>query len=306
MVELNRAVAIGLAEGPRPGSPRSMRSTPRPCVGIITCPRATLRRLGLGGGGASQVALDLADMRREALPRRAAMSQRVQTLTVPRARSLGSWMRWPRRPQPPARTRRWTRVEYERLVELGVFEPGERLELIDGLLVVREPQGSRHAAAIRRVLAALHRTLGDAWQIDSQLPIALDDASEPSPTSPWSRAIRAPTATRTRHVPCWSSRSPRVSYRIDREYKVSLYARAGIAEYWIVDLLHEAIEIHREPQASPAALYGWLYRSVETLRPPETVAPLVALDRAIPVADLCPDLIHARGWRAPPSPRHCG
>jgi hypothetical protein len=50
------------------------------------------------------------------------------------------------------RLRRWKRVEYGRLIELGVFRPGERLELIDGLLVVREPHGSRHVAAIRRVL----------------------------------------------------------------------------------------------------------------------------------------------------------
>src|SRR5205809_844404 len=82
---------------------------------------------------------------------------------------------------PPPRQRRWTRVEYERLVELGVFAPGERLELIDGVLVVREPQGSRHAATIRRVLAALSKAFGDPWQIDSQLPIALDDSSEPEP-----------------------------------------------------------------------------------------------------------------------------
>ena len=75
---------------------------------------------------------------------------------------------------PPSLTRRWTRVEYERLVELGVFRPGERLELIDGALVVSEPQGSRHAATIRRVLTALRHTFGEAWQIDSQLPIALD------------------------------------------------------------------------------------------------------------------------------------
>ena len=115
--------------------------------------------------------------------------------------------------------------------------------------MVREPQGSRHAAAIRGVLAALHRALGDAWQIDSQLPIALDDASEPEPD-------------------------------------VAVVPR--IAEYWIVDLVPEALEVHREPQASPAARYGWLYRSVETLRPPAAVAPLVALDRAIPVADLLP------------------
>src|SRR5262249_19369071 len=79
------------------------------------------------------------------------------------------------------RTRRWTRVEYDRLIELGVFRPDERLELLDGLLVVREPRGSRHAAIIRRVIAALRHALGGAWQIDSQLPIALDADSEPEP-----------------------------------------------------------------------------------------------------------------------------
>src|SRR3989442_15966354 len=82
---------------------------------------------------------------------------------------------------PPPKTRRWTRLEYERLIGLGVFQPGERLELLDGLLVVREPQGARHATAIRRGLAARRRALGDAWQVDSELPGALDADSEPEP-----------------------------------------------------------------------------------------------------------------------------
>jgi len=79
------------------------------------------------------------------------------------------------------RLRRWKRVEYERLIEVGMFQPGERLELLDGLLVLREPQGSRHAGTIRRVLEALRHVLGPEWQLDSQLPIALDDDSEPEP-----------------------------------------------------------------------------------------------------------------------------
>jgi Uma2 family endonuclease len=188
----------------------------------------------------------------------------------------------------PPRIRRWARVEYERLVELGVFQPGERLELIDGLLVVREPQGSRHAAAIRRVLAALGAALGDTWQIDSQLPLALDDDSEPEPDV--AVVPRDPGAYRDAHP----SRAVLIveiaetPYRIDREYKASLYARAGIADYWIVDLVHDTLEVHREPEASPAARYGWRYRSVETLRPPATVTPLVAPDRSVRVADLLP------------------
>src|SRR5207245_10665942 len=77
--------------------------------------------------------------------------------------------------------KRWKRVEYERLVDRGVFEPGDRLELIDGLLVVAEPQSSPHYTAIRLVERALARAFGQGWDVRTQAPIALDDASEPEP-----------------------------------------------------------------------------------------------------------------------------
>ena len=48
----------------------------------------------------------------------------------------------------PARTRRWTRAEYGRLIEVGVFRPGEPVELLGGELIVSEPQGSAHYTAI--------------------------------------------------------------------------------------------------------------------------------------------------------------
>ena len=188
----------------------------------------------------------------------------------------------------PPTTRRWTRVEYERLVELGVFQPGERLELIDGLLVVREPQGTRHATAIRRVLAALRGVLGDAWQIDSQLPLALDEDSEPEPD-----VAVVPGDART-YRDAHPARAVLIvevaeaSYRIDHEYKASLYARAGIADYWIIDLVRDALEVHRDPEVSPGAPCGWHYRSVVTLRPPAAVAPLLVPGASIPVGDLLP------------------
>jgi Uma2 family endonuclease len=185
-------------------------------------------------------------------------------------------------------TRRWKRVEYERMIELGVFQPGERLELLDGLLVVREPQGSRHAAAIRRVLSALRATLGEAWQIDSQLPIALDAESEPEPDI--AVVPRHPGAYRETH-PTHAVLIVEIaenSYRIDREHKAGLYARAAIADYWIVDVVRHALEVHREPEAWPEARHGWRYRSVSTLRPPAAVTPLAAPGRAIPVEALLP------------------
>src|SRR5512139_481985 len=81
----------------------------------------------------------------------------------------------------PIRTRRWTRAEYDRLIADGRFRPDERLELLGGQLVVREPQGSRHAVAIELALAALQRAFGPAWRVRVQLPVALDAESEPEP-----------------------------------------------------------------------------------------------------------------------------
>ncbi|HTO12174.1 MAG TPA: Uma2 family endonuclease [Candidatus Binatia bacterium] len=189
---------------------------------------------------------------------------------------------------PDIAIRRWTRAEYDRLIGLGVFQPGERLELLDGWLVLREPQGTRHSTGIRRVLSVLRRTLGETWQIDSQLPIALDDLSEPEPDvsvvpgNPDSYLHEHPSHPRLIVEVAESS------YRIDHEYKASLYARAGVPEYWILDLVHQTVEIHRGPEESAAARYGWRYRSIATLQPPATVAPLLAPDRPIAVADLLP------------------
>ena len=185
------------------------------------------------------------------------------------------------------RTRRWTRVEYERLVELGMFE-GERLELLDGVLAVREPQGSRHNAGIRRVIAALLRALGDAWQIDSQLAIALDDASEPEPDI--AVVPRDDAAYRDAHPsrPVLLVEVAETSYRIDHGYKAGLYARAGVPEYWIVDVVRATVEVHREPHPSATAALGWSYRSIERLQPPAVVRPLIAPDTPIAVTDLLP------------------
>jgi Uma2 family endonuclease len=184
------------------------------------------------------------------------------------------------------KTRRWTRAEYDHLVDLGVFQPGERIELLDGELVVREPQGSRHAAAVRLVVDTLRGALGDAWRIDSQFPFALDDVSEPEPDV--AVVPHDPKHYREGH-PSHAVLIVEVaesSYRIDHGYKAGLYARAGLAEYWIVDLAHETLEVHRAPEASSEAVHGWRYGSVEKLGKSAAVTPLVAPGVAIPVADL--------------------
>jgi Uma2 family endonuclease len=184
-------------------------------------------------------------------------------------------------------TRRWRRVEYDRLVELGMFA-GERLELLDGLLVVREPQGSPHMAIVMHVGRVLERAFGSGWHARFQGPLALDDDSEPEPD------VAMVPGTPLDYFSGHPSTAPLIveiadsSLRLDRRFKTGLYARAGLPEYWIVNLVESVLEVHREPYSVPEAEFGARYRSVEVLRPPATVTPLAAPTARIAVADLLP------------------
>src|SRR5437867_11097924 len=79
------------------------------------------------------------------------------------------------------RTRRFTRVEYERLIDLGVFQPGEDIELIGGELMVAEPQGAPHYTAIRKTAKALEAAFGPGWEVRTEGPTGLDHQSAPEP-----------------------------------------------------------------------------------------------------------------------------
>src|SRR6266478_6730398 len=79
------------------------------------------------------------------------------------------------------RTRRFSRAEYEKLIDLGVFQPGEAIELIGGELMVAEPQGAAHYTAIRNTAKVLEAAFGPGWEVRTQGPIGLDEDSEPEP-----------------------------------------------------------------------------------------------------------------------------
>jgi Uma2 family endonuclease len=186
-----------------------------------------------------------------------------------------------------ATTRRWRRVEYERLVELGIFV-GERLELLDGVLVVREPQGSSHAAIVTQVGQVLAAAFGAGWHPRLQAPLALGEHSEPEPdvavvTGRARDYVTAHPATAALVVEVADS-----SLRLDRRFKAAVYALAGLQEYWIVNLVGGALEVHREPRPAAGVEDDGRYDTIDVLRPPATVTPLAAPGVAIPVADLLP------------------
>jgi Uma2 family endonuclease len=78
------------------------------------------------------------------------------------------------------------------------------------------------------------------------------------------------------------------SLDFDRQRKGSLYARAWIEDYWIVNLVDHVLEVYRNPGADESAYYGWRYRLVTTLAPPAAASPLAFPSIQIAVSDLLP------------------
>jgi Uma2 family endonuclease len=189
---------------------------------------------------------------------------------------------------PSVTTRHWTRVEYERLIETGVFRPGERIELVGGALVVREPQGSPHATAVGLVEDALRAAMGPGWVVRVQMPLALDDSSEPEPDVAVVPGARRHYRDGHPSRPALVVEVAEQSLAFDRQEKGSLYARAGIGDYWIVNLVRAVLEVRRQPERRPSARYGWHYRQVHMLGPSSSVSPLAAPTVRIAIADLLP------------------
>lgn len=190
--------------------------------------------------------------------------------------------------EPEFELKRWTRKEYDQLVEREVFTREDRIELMDGLLVVAEPQSAYHYTAIRFVARALERAFGDGWDVRMEAPVALDDRSEPEPDVAVVRGdlVDYLAAHPTDPVLVVEVALSRITF--DRRYKSSLYARAGRPEYWIVNLVNRTLEIRRRPTRSVSAPYGWDYADIRPLGVGDTASALAAPDATIAVADLLP------------------
>jgi len=188
----------------------------------------------------------------------------------------------------PMRTRRWTRAEYDRLIEVGVFAPGDPVELLDGELIVSEPQGSRHYTALCLVQEALRVAFGPGWVIRSQGPVALDEESEPEPDVAVVRGSPRDYSGEHPSRPVLVVEVAESSLRLDREHKGNLYARARLEDYWIVNLVEGVLEIYREPVADPSATYGWRYATRIVLSPEASATPLAAPAVSIAVRALLP------------------
>ena len=149
---------------------------------------------------------------------------------------------------------RFTVDEYYRMAEVGILQPTDRVELLDGEVFHMSPIGSRHAACVDRLLAAFSAGLAsksadDRPIVRCQSPVRLSQKSEPEPDLTLLRA-RADFYAEAHPGPSDILLVVEVadsSLGFDRAVKLPLYARAGIPEVWIVEVVERRIEVYREP-----------------------------------------------------------
>ncbi len=189
----------------------------------------------------------------------------------------------PESPPPVREKRKFTVAEYYRMAEVGVLDPDERVELLDGEIIVMAPIGIPHATGVRRMERVLHQALGAAAAISVQNPIRLDDHSEPEPDIALLRfreddyAIAHPGPADTLVVVEVSDST----LDFDREVKSKRYAAAGIPEMWVMNLPGDCID--RLDQPGPAG-----YARHTIFRRGDKISPAALPDLELAVADLLP------------------
>ena len=187
-----------------------------------------------------------------------------------------------------AQVRRWTRQEYERMAAQGVFAPGERVELIEGEIVRMTPQASPHATAVGLTQDVVIRIFPQGFIVRVQLPLALESHSMPEPDI----AVILGSRRDYRHThPTTAVLVVEVAdttLPFDRIEKASLYAAAGIQDYWVLNLVDRVLEVYRDPGPQPGTPFGHGYRTIRRLGPDDRVAPLAAPAAHLTVGDLLP------------------
>jgi Uma2 family endonuclease len=187
-------------------------------------------------------------------------------------------------------THRWTREAYDRMIEAGVLGSNDRVELIDGEIVCVSPQGSRHATAIQLAQEALQGAFEAGFIVRNQLPLALDACSEPEPDlavvrgEPRDYLAAHPAPEATILVVEVSDDS----LERDRSTKGSLYARAGIPEFWIVNLIDRQIEVFRNPLPSNESYFGFAYGEVHVFTYGSYISAVAAPSNPVLADDLLP------------------
>jgi Uma2 family endonuclease len=185
------------------------------------------------------------------------------------------------------KARLWTREEFYQMLDMGLFSE-QRVELLEGEIVEMPAQRNLHAAAIALAEDALKAAFGSSFWVrnhasldltpisvlDPDLAVVVGSPRSCPPDNPASALLIVEVGDTT--------------LRFDRIRKASLYARVGIADYWILNLVDRQLEIRRVPVADNTQDYGFRYADEMILLENESATPLAAPGARIAVSDLLP------------------
>ncbi|MFO0926744.1 MAG: Uma2 family endonuclease [Gemmataceae bacterium] len=178
---------------------------------------------------------------------------------------------------PGPRPIRWTCAEFHRLGDMGLFK-GRRAMLIDGAILEQGPMNPPPANTLGLVEAAVRTAFGAGWWLRNQSPLMLGQSLDPLPDL-------AVVPGQPRDYPSHPTTAELVievsdtMLGFDTGEKRLIYAKAGIREYWVVDVTGRRLLVYRDPQAGD-------YASQQTLGPTDAVAPLAVPTATVRVADL--------------------
>jgi Uma2 family endonuclease len=184
------------------------------------------------------------------------------------------------------RLRRWTREEYDRMIDAGILTTQDKVQLIEGEIVEMTPQKSPHGITLTLAQRLLEKAAGDQRYVRIQLPLALGPDSEPEPDiavvagSPRDDWDEHPTTALLVIEVAGSS------LRFDRTTKARVYARAGIPEYWIINVGKRCVEVHRDPTPGTPPQGEPRYMTLTVCKPGELITPLGMPDQSVAVDDL--------------------
>ncbi|MBY0527158.1 MAG: Uma2 family endonuclease [Gemmataceae bacterium] len=172
---------------------------------------------------------------------------------------------------------RWTCAEFHRVGDMGLFE-GRGAMLIDGVILEQGPMNPPHAITLGLVEEAIRAAFGAGWWLRHQSPLVLGQDIDPEPDL---AVVPGRPRDYTGH-PTMADLLVEVadtSLEFDTNEKRVVYARAGIREYWVVDVNGRQLIVYRDPQTGD-------YANHQTLGVSDTVAPLASPTAVVRVADL--------------------
>lgn len=190
---------------------------------------------------------------------------------------------------PDPRPYLWTREEYYRMLEIGLFE-GKHVEFIEGQIIEMSAMKSPHATALRLVAEALRPVFADECFLSIQSPLRMTLGTQADP-EPDVAVIHGNIRDYVNEHPSTAWLVVEISettLRYDRNRKASIYARAMIDEYWILNLKHKQLEVYRYSIQDALAPLGFKYRDKLILKSGDSVSPLTKSEAKIAVADLLP------------------